>query len=178
MHSLATAALNCFCCLPSPPSPPPPQRICEDVRAYTSVSVALSVSLTRKLFNAVGFGGVFVCAQSGWVEWGRKLCRVGHPPTHHPDRSPIPLPAPPRPAPLLPAPPRPASPSALLWSLAPSLAVFLLFYAVAGTWVTAAGFGRRLMSLTYAALQREADLRFALVRRDRGGVGGGGWELE
>ncbi|EFN57216.1 hypothetical protein CHLNCDRAFT_143667 [Chlorella variabilis] len=52
----------------------------------------------------------------------------------------------------------------LLWSLAPQLAVFLIFYAVGGTWVTAAGFGRRLMRLTYSVLQREADLRFALVR--------------
>ncbi|PSC70542.1 ABC transporter ATP-binding [Micractinium conductrix] len=51
----------------------------------------------------------------------------------------------------------------LLWSLAPRLAVFLIFYAVAGTWVTVAGFGRRLMHLIYSVLQQEADLRFALV---------------
>lgn len=56
-------------------------------------------------------------------------------------------------------------PAGLLWSLAPQLAVFLIFYAVGGTWVTAAGFGRRLMRLTYSVLQREADLRFALVGR-------------
>ncbi|KAL4423783.1 hypothetical protein ABPG75_001084 [Micractinium tetrahymenae] len=52
----------------------------------------------------------------------------------------------------------------LLWSLAPSLAVFLIIYAVGGTWITVSGFGRRLMHLTYSVLQREADLRFALVR--------------
>lgn len=54
----------------------------------------------------------------------------------------------------------------LLWRLAPQLAIFLVIYAVAGTWVTGAGFGRRLMRLTYSVLQREADLRFALVRAE------------
>ncbi len=33
-----------------------------------------------------------------------------------------------------------------------------------GTWITVSGFGRRLMHLTYSVLQKEADLRFALVR--------------
>jgi hypothetical protein len=51
----------------------------------------------------------------------------------------------------------------LLWSLAPQLAIFLLVYSLGGTFITAAGFGRRLMRLTYSVLQREADLRFALV---------------
>ena len=55
-------------------------------------------------------------------------------------------------------------PAGLLWSLAPRLAFFLIFYAVGGTWITAAGFGQRLMALTYSVLQREADLRFSLVR--------------
>lgn len=69
--------------------------------------------------------------------------------------------------PPVPWPPRTAGatwPAGLLWSLAPRLAVFLIFYAVGGTWITAAGFGQRLMTLTYSVLQREADLRFALVR--------------
>ena len=60
----------------------------------------------------------------------------------------------------------------MLWSLAPGLAVFLIFYALGGTWITAAGFGRRLMRLTYSVLQREADLRFALVRWLARGQGG------
>lgn len=60
----------------------------------------------------------------------------------------------------------------VLWSLAPGLAVFLIFYALGGTWITAAGFGRRLMRLTYSVLQREADLRFALVRWLARGQGG------
>ncbi len=52
----------------------------------------------------------------------------------------------------------------VLWSVAPRLVVFLLGYAVFGTWLTAAGFGRRLMRLHYAILKREGDLRFDLVR--------------
>lgn len=56
------------------------------------------------------------------------------------------------------------APAGLLLSIAPRLLWFLLCYAALGTAVTAAGFGRRLMSLTYSLLQREADLRFALVR--------------
>lgn len=84
--------------------------------------------------------------------------------------------------------PPPVCAAGLLWSLAPRLAIFLLFYAVGGTWVTAAGFGQRLMHLTYSVLQKEADLRFALVgawcraRRAEAPVGhwlarvqGGGW---
>lgn len=51
---------------------------------------------------------------------------------------------------------------------------FLLCYAALGTLVTTAGFGRRLMQLTYSVLQREADLRFALVRvRENAGRGTG-----
>ena len=38
----------------------------------------------------------------------------------------------------------------------------------AGTWVTTVGFGHRLMELTYTVLQREADLRFELVRVGEG----------
>lgn len=54
--------------------------------------------------------------------------------------------------------------SGLLWSLAPGLVFFLLCYALLGTLVTAAGFGRRLTALAFEVLQREADLRFELVR--------------
>lgn len=54
--------------------------------------------------------------------------------------------------------------SGLLASLAPGLVGFLLAYAVLGTWVTAAGFGRRLTVLAFNVLQKEADLRFDLVR--------------
>ena len=54
--------------------------------------------------------------------------------------------------------------SGLLASLAPGLVGLLLGYAVLGTWVTAAGFGRRLTVLAFNVLQKEADLRFDLVR--------------
>lgn len=70
---------------------------------------------------------------------------------------PPPLPLPPVPAPA-------PAPAGLLWRLAPNLAVFLIFYSLGGTAITAAGFGKKLMRLTYSVLQREADLRFALVR--------------
>ena len=41
---------------------------------------------------------------------------------------------------------------------------YLVAYAALGTLCTTWGFGRRLMRLTFQVLQREADLRFALVR--------------
>eukprot|EP00887_Chlorella_sp_A99_P007088 scaffold2.g7088.t1 len=52
----------------------------------------------------------------------------------------------------------------LLWSIEHRLVLFLFAYAFLGTWITAVGFGRRLMELTCVVLQREADLRFELVR--------------
>lgn len=101
-----------------------------------------------------------------------------HAPPHHP----APLHPPPAPASLTTTPalivglntdtqclPRPSA--GLLFSIAPNLLAYLLAYALLGTYVTTAGFGRRLMHLTYALLQREADLRFALVRvRENAGL--------
>lgn len=52
----------------------------------------------------------------------------------------------------------------LLASLAPKLVFFLFGYAFFGTFVTTVGFGRRLTALSYTVLQREADLRYDLVR--------------
>ena len=54
--------------------------------------------------------------------------------------------------------------SGLLASLAPGLVGFLLAYAVVGTWVTAACFGRPLTALAFHVLEKEANLRFDLVR--------------
>lgn len=54
--------------------------------------------------------------------------------------------------------------SGLLATLAPSLIWFLLAYAAAGTLVTTAVFGKRLTRLAFEILQREANLRFDLVR--------------
>eukprot|EP00892_Ulva_mutabilis_P009492 jgi/Ulvmu1/6915/UM031_0122.1 len=52
----------------------------------------------------------------------------------------------------------------VLWTISPRLVVLLLLYTGAGTWVTTAVFGRKLMSLQYMLLKLEADMRFALVR--------------
>lgn len=87
----------------------PDQRICDDVRSYTSSSVILAVGILRQGFYCIAFAG-------------------------------------------------------LLASLAPGLVWFLLAYAALGTWVTSAGFAKRLTTLAFALLQKEADLRFDLVR--------------
>lgn len=52
----------------------------------------------------------------------------------------------------------------LLWSVTPKLVWFLLFYAGIGTYVTTSAFGKRLMQLHFATVQREGDLRFDMVR--------------
>lgn len=52
----------------------------------------------------------------------------------------------------------------VLLSLAPNLVVFLLIYCFIGSWVTVSGFGPRLTALAFGILQKEADLRFDLVR--------------
>ncbi len=54
--------------------------------------------------------------------------------------------------------------SGVLWSISHSLVVFLVFYAVAGTYITIRVFGERLVSLHSNQLKREADFRFGLVR--------------
>lgn len=52
----------------------------------------------------------------------------------------------------------------VLWSIAPSLVVFLLFYTGGATALTVWCFGGRLMELHYSVLHKEGDLRFDLVR--------------
>lgn len=52
----------------------------------------------------------------------------------------------------------------MLWSVAPSLVLFLLAYAAAATGVTVWAFARRLMQLQFRILRCEGDLRFHLVR--------------
>ena len=54
--------------------------------------------------------------------------------------------------------------SAVLWSISRELVYFLIFYAVFGTVVTLALFGRPLIGLNFMQLRREADFRFGLVR--------------
>jgi putative ATP-binding cassette transporter len=53
---------------------------------------------------------------------------------------------------------------ALLWSISRELVYFLVGYAVFGTLVTTAVFGRPLIGLNFRQLRREADFRFGLVR--------------
>lgn len=54
--------------------------------------------------------------------------------------------------------------SQVLWSISKVLVYFLVVYALAGTWITVAIYGRPLMGLNFRQLRREADLRFGLVR--------------
>ena len=54
--------------------------------------------------------------------------------------------------------------SGVLVSVDYRLVVLLLAYALLGSWATTRLFGRRLMRLHNTALQRAADLRFALIR--------------
>ncbi|KAL2630011.1 hypothetical protein R1flu_014697 [Riccia fluitans] len=52
----------------------------------------------------------------------------------------------------------------VLWSITPELVYFLLGYSVIGTYVTVRLFGKKLMSLQFQNLQKEADFRYSLVR--------------
>lgn len=59
----------------------------------------------------------------------------------------------------------------LLWSVTPKLVWFLFLYAGIGTYVTTSAFGKRLMQLHFATVQREGDLRFGMVRtRENAGM--------
>ena len=59
----------------------------------------------------------------------------------------------------------------VLWTVAPSLVLFLLVYAAVGTVLTTTVFGKRLMQLQFLQLQKEGDLRFDLVRtRENSGI--------
>ncbi len=52
----------------------------------------------------------------------------------------------------------------VLWSISRELVYFLVAYAVAGTVITLAVFGRILVATNFLQLRREADFRFGLVR--------------
>ena len=54
--------------------------------------------------------------------------------------------------------------STVLWSISHGLVYFLVVYAVFGTVVTLAVFGKPLIGLNFAQLKREADFRFGMVR--------------
>lgn len=51
-----------------------------------------------------------------------------------------------------------------LWSISDTLVFFLVFYAAAGTLVTAGVFSPRMIALYFERQRREADFRFGLVR--------------
>lgn len=54
--------------------------------------------------------------------------------------------------------------SAQLWSISHVLVYFLVFYAIFGTTMTLAVFGRPLLGLNVVQLKREADFRFGMMR--------------
>jgi putative ATP-binding cassette transporter len=54
--------------------------------------------------------------------------------------------------------------SAVLWSISRDLVYFLVFYAIFGTTVALAVFGKPLLGLNFMQLRREADFRFGMVR--------------
>ncbi|CAM3197442.1 ABC transporter ATP-binding protein/permease [Cupriavidus taiwanensis] len=54
--------------------------------------------------------------------------------------------------------------SAVLWMISRELVYFLVVYAIAGTVVSIACFGRVLIGLNFYQLKREADFRFSLIR--------------
>ncbi|KAG0586543.1 hypothetical protein KC19_2G098900 [Ceratodon purpureus] len=54
--------------------------------------------------------------------------------------------------------------TSVLWTIAPELVYFLVAYSTFGTLVTVKGFGSRLISLKFQALQREANFRYSLIR--------------
>ena len=54
--------------------------------------------------------------------------------------------------------------SSVLWTISQGLVYFLIGYAVFSTVFTASVFGKRLIGLNFRQLQREANLRFSLVR--------------
>lgn len=54
--------------------------------------------------------------------------------------------------------------SAVLWSISEALVGFLVVYAVAGTVGAMYLFGRPLITLNFAQLRKEADLRFSLIQ--------------
>ena len=54
--------------------------------------------------------------------------------------------------------------SAVLWSISRNLVIFLITYSLLGTLITTGVFGKKLIQLNFAQLQKEANFRFGLVR--------------
>ncbi|MBL1209941.1 ABC transporter ATP-binding protein/permease [Geminocystis sp. GBBB08] len=54
--------------------------------------------------------------------------------------------------------------SFVLWSISQKLVIFLLVYSLVGTLIATGVFGKKLVSLNFSQLQKEANFRFGLVR--------------
>ena len=54
--------------------------------------------------------------------------------------------------------------SLLLWSISPTLMLFLVVYSILGTAITVKLFGRKLVGINLAQIEKEADFRYGLVR--------------
>lgn len=54
--------------------------------------------------------------------------------------------------------------SFVLWSISQKLVIFLLVYSIVGTLITTGVFGKKLVTLNFGQLQKEANFRFGLVR--------------
>jgi putative ATP-binding cassette transporter len=54
--------------------------------------------------------------------------------------------------------------SQVLWSISRALVGLLVFYALAGTWLSFGVFGKPLIRLNFLQLRKEADFRFGLIR--------------
>lgn len=54
--------------------------------------------------------------------------------------------------------------SVVLWSISQQLVVFLLIYSIMGTLIVTGVFGKKLVTLNFGQLQKEANFRFGLVR--------------
>jgi len=54
--------------------------------------------------------------------------------------------------------------SAVLWSISQNLVFFLIIYSLVGTLIATGVYGKKLINLNFAQLQKEANFRFGLVR--------------
>ncbi len=54
--------------------------------------------------------------------------------------------------------------SGVLWAISPNLVIFLIIYALAGTFITTGFFGKVLVRLNFEQLKKEANFRFGLIR--------------
>ena len=119
----------------------PDQRISEDIKSFTVDSLSFLLIIINSVFQMIGFAGLL------WVIPPRVVIFTL---------------------------PQPISFSLNFWfvnyqvniaQIAPSiLVIFLLIYSIIGTVLTVGLFGRRLVSINYEQLRKEANFRFGLVR--------------